>query len=126
MKTTIIMDKTAIAKLVKSQQQALEQTGAEILTRTINDAVIPFNIGTMQNEQTFVDNSQSKQGLIGIVTDTPYAMRMYMHPEYNFQTVNNANARGEWWYPFISGAKKEEPNKIFRQLLKLYGQRYIK
>lgn len=32
-----------------------------------------------------------------IVWNTPYAHRLYHHPEFNFSTDKNSNARGKWF-----------------------------
>ena len=90
------------------------------LTRTelITKQYIPFDSGNLQNEGTFVDSSELKDGKISIVSSTPYARRLYFHPEYNFQTVNNPNAQGEWFEPFISGADKDFITDTFKKLFK--------
>ena len=46
-------------------------------TRTI------YQGGTLQNESTFVDYSNSSKGTVTLVSSTPYARRLYYHPEYN-------------------------------------------
>lgn len=37
----------------------------------------------------------------------PYARRLYYHPEYNFQTVNNPNAQGRWLDHWLPGGQHE-------------------
>lgn len=119
------MNGKALRDLYVHQADALAQTGAELRRRIINDAVIPFDTGTMQNESTYVRDDDAKKGVVTIVTDTRYAMRLYMHPEYNFNKMNNANARGEWWEPYLKGTKRKEPKEIFEALLRINGRRYI-
>lgn len=41
------------------------------------------------------------------IGDTPYARRLYFHPEYNFQKVNNPNAQGLWAEPWLPGGDRE-------------------
>jgi hypothetical protein len=36
------------------------------------------------------------------VSTTPYARRLYFHPEYNFRKSNNANAGGKWFEGFLN------------------------
>ena len=36
------------------------------------------------------------------MSDTPYARRLYFHPEYNFKRGNNANAGGKWFDSFLN------------------------
>ena len=59
-----------------------------------------------------------KNGKVSLITSTPYARRMYFHPEYNFQTKENANARGNWYEPWISGKDKDFCSKAFSQFYK--------
>ncbi len=42
-----------------------------------------------------------------LTTDAPQARRLYYHPEYNFQTVNNPNAGGLWLEPWQPGGRRE-------------------
>ena len=41
-------------------------------------------------------------------TDGPQARRLYFHPEYNFQKVNNPNAGAGWFDPYTKGGSKED------------------
>ena len=73
-----------IKQLTQAQVTALEQT-AELLHEEVEQAqVFPFATGNLQNESTFVDDSDSKNGKVSIVSSTPYARRLYFHPEYHF------------------------------------------
>lgn len=39
--------------------------------------------------------------------NAPYARRLYFHPEYNFQKVNNPNAQGKWLKPWLPSGESE-------------------
>jgi len=80
-----------------------------------NEGAMPFETGNLQNESTHVDDSQVKQGVVKIVSDTPYARRLYHHPEYSFNRSKNASAGGQWWEPYLSGSKRKLPAKLFKQ-----------
>lgn len=96
----------ALVKQIKEDAIiALKMTGDYILDDVVEKQVIPFDKGTLQNEGTFVDKSNSKQGTVSIVSSTPYARRLYFHPEYNFQTVNNPNAKGLWFDDWLEDGK---------------------
>ena len=92
----VAINRNAINALKKNAIAALEMTGDYILDSVVEAQVMPFDKGTLQNESTFVDKKKSSQGNVRIVSSTPYARRLYFHPEYNFQTVNNPNAKGKW------------------------------
>lgn len=72
--------------------------------------------GTLQNESTFVDNSDSSSGRVRIISSTPYARRLYFHPEYHFDKEENPNAQGRWYEPWINGKEKEFCQKTFAEL----------
>lgn len=110
-----------IRQLEKAQVQALEQTAEALHTEVVQAQVFPFQTGNLQNESTFVDYSNSSQGEVSLISSTPYARRLYFHPEFHFDKTENPNAKGKWykdWEPggrksnFAAGAYKE----IYRRL----------
>lgn len=107
-----------IKRLDKATTTALEKTIDALHTEVVQAQVMPFDTGNMQNNSTFSDYSKSKEGKVSLITSTPYARRMYFHPEYNFQTKENAHARGNWYEPWISGKEKEFCKKAFTQFYK--------
>ena len=83
-----------------AQYEALAQTGDATLTELRDRGVMPFDTGNLQNDSTFVDDSE--KGRVSIVSSTPYARRLYFHPEYNFRRGNNASAGGKWFDSFLN------------------------
>ena len=81
-----------------AQYEALAQTGDATLTELRDRGVMPFDTGNLQNDSTFVDDSE--KGRVSIVSSTPYARRLYFHPEYNFRRGNNSRAGGKWFDSF--------------------------
>lgn len=112
-KSTIKINFPKIKQLDRSTVTALEETIEALKTEVINAQVMPFDTGNMQNNSTFTDISNSKKGSVSLITSTPYARRMYYHPEYNFQTKENAHAQGNWLEPWISGKNKNFVGKAF-------------
>lgn len=96
-----------VKQLDKAKQQALEQTGDALLTQVKNTQVMPFDTGNLQNENTFVDYAQSRNGTVKIVSSTPYARRLYFHPEYNFSREENIAAGGKWFSPWLEGGTRQ-------------------
>lgn len=107
-----------IRQLNNATVTSLEKTIDALHTEVIQAQVMPFNTGNMQNDNTFPDYSKSKQGKVSLITSTPYSRRMYFHPEYNFQTKENANARGNWYEPWISGKEKDFCKNTFSKFYK--------
>lgn len=121
MKTVVSKVKLNVPKikqLDRASITALEKTLSALHTEVVNAQVMPFDTGNMQNVNTFEDYSNSRRGKVSLNTSTPYARRMYFHPEYNFQTKENANARGNWYEPWISGKEKDFCSKAFSQFYK--------
>lgn len=106
--STIRMNFPKIRQLTQAQITALEKTAEALHTEVVQSQVFPFQTGNLQNESTFVDNSNSKHGKATISSSTPYARRLYFHPEYKFHTDENPHARGEWYEDWLPGGKKSE------------------
>lgn len=108
----------AVRQVEQAVETALEQTAQAVITDVVDEQVMPMDTGTLQNSSTFVETSESSTGVVGIISDTPYARRLYYHPEYNFRTSENKNAGGKWFQPWIDGDKKEFAADAFAKLLR--------
>lgn len=126
MKVTTKMNQAALSTLAKSQRQALEMTGQQVLGDLRDSQTMPFDTGNMQNDQTYMDDSKASQGQVSVVTDAPQARRLYFHPEYNFQTGKNPNAGAGWFDTYIDGTKASKVKQWFKQFMKRNGGGYVK
>ncbi len=108
----------AVRQVEQAVATALEQTAQAVITDVVDEQVMPMDTGTLQNSSTFVETSESSTGVVGIISDTPYARRLYYHPEYNFRTSENKNAGGKWFQPWIDGDKKDFAADAFAKLLR--------
>lgn len=108
----------AVRQVEQAVATALEQTAQAVITDVVDEQVMPMDTGTLQNGSTFVETSESSTGVVGIISDTPYARRLYYHPEYNFRTSENKNAGGKWFQPWIDGDKKDFAADVFAKLLR--------
>ena len=86
--------------LDNAQYEALAMTADATLTELRDRQTMPFDTGNLQNDSTFVDDSQRDK--VSIVSSTPYARRLYFHPEYNYRRGNNASAGGKWFESFLN------------------------
>ena len=86
--------------LDNAQYEALAMTADATLTELRDRQTMPFDTGNLQNDSTFVDDSQRDK--VSIVSSTPYARRLYFHPEYNFRRGNNGSAGGKWFDSFLN------------------------
>lgn len=98
--------------------QSLVETADAVKGDLQRSQTMPFDTGKLQNRSTFVDDSKKNSGKVSIVSDTPYARRLYMHPEYNFRKDKNKNAGGEWFESYINGNKKDFTKKKFAKIMK--------
>ena len=119
--STVKIYKSKIKLLTDAQIKALEKTGEALHNEVVQAQVMPRDTGNLQNTNTFVDYSDSKNGSVSIVSSTPYARRLYFHPEYNFSTVENPNAQGKWFEPWISGPEKDFCKKAYGIFYKQLG-----
>lgn len=107
-KSTVRIDAGKLKRIAKAQVSALEKTAEALHTEIVQAQVMPRDTGALQNESTFVDYSRTNRGSASIVSSTPYARRLYYHPEYDFSTDENPNARGKWFEPWMKGGEHED------------------
>lgn len=115
----IKIDAAAVDRLMGAAAKAAHGTIEALKTEVVAAQVMPFDTGDMQNNQTDTDlQVDGNQIRAHLTTGSPQARRLYYHPEYHFQTVNNANAQGEWLEPWLYGEEKGFVEETFGKLLK--------
>lgn len=121
-KSSVTLNFPRIRQLTQAAITALEQTGEALHTEVVQAQVMPFDTGHLEEDATFVDYSDSADGIARIVSSTPYARRLYYHPEYNFQTDENPFAGGEWFEPWLPGGVNQDFAKdAFKRFYKKAG-----
>lgn len=126
----IVWDKSGLKHIDDAMARALAISG-KVLQDDIREAqVIPRMDGALSGEGFTVNTSTAKRGFIRFSFDTPYARRLYFHPEYNFHHEpwvdsqgrnhdGNPNAQGEWMKLWFKGGKYEDrPAEILADILK--------
>lgn len=97
------------------------ETMRQIQADLVNSQTIPFDTGTLQRTH-FIEYWKEGNKTVRVLStsrDVPYARRLYYHPEYNFQKVNNANAGGLWFRPYEEGGAKENMMQdIYMKIMK--------
>ena len=96
----IELNYSVLNMLDNAQYEALAMTADATLTELRDRQTMPFDTGNLQNDSTFVDDSQRDK--VSIVSSTPYARRLYFHPEYNYRRGDNASAGGKWFESFLN------------------------
>nr|DAH89201.1 MAG TPA: Minor capsid protein [Caudoviricetes sp.] len=100
----------ALAALEEAVKAAALTAMEAVRTEVTNAQVVPFDNGDLQGSMSVEplhENGAAGARLITGGSDSPQARRLYFHPEYNFQTGNNPNARGEWLEPWLPGGEHE-------------------
>ena len=122
-KSTVKMKMPRIKQLSQASVRALEMAAEALLhTEGVEAQVFPFDTGNLQNESTFVDISESEKGKVTLVSNTPYARRLYYHPEFHFKKSENPNACGEWYEDWLPGGSKADfAPKTYKKFFKKLG-----
>lgn len=82
------INKGKLQQISTNAEKALIMTAEALKTDLYQSQTMPFRTGNLQNDNTFVDDKKIKTGIVKIVSDTPYARKLYFHPEYNFYRGN--------------------------------------
>ena len=121
-KSTVKLNMPRIRQLTEAAISALEMTAEALHTEVLQAQIMPFDTGHLEEDATFVDYSQSDRGKVTIVNATPYARRLYYHPEFHFQKDENPFAGGEWYKPWLEGGLYEDfAQKAFKKFYKKVG-----
>lgn len=121
-KVTVKLDNAKISRLQQASKQAFEMTVEAVLSDIKTSAVVPKEHSTLE-DSGFVEINDM---VASIIFDTPYARRLYWHPEYNFRRDKNANAGGKWMQPYIDGDKKNFVIETYMKFLKQFSKGLVK
>ena len=86
-----------IRRLTNAVTLSAEQAAEAVKSDIDASQTVPKNTGELERSG-FVRVSKSRYQ---IIYDTPYARRLYWHPEYNFRKDKNPNAGGLWMQSYI-------------------------
>lgn len=121
-KANLKLNPQAIKKIEDAAIKALPLTMEAMKTEINNMQVVPKETGNL--EESAKTGVEGNKGYISY--NTPYARRLYYHPEYNFRQDKNANAQGRWMDSFIYGLKKDWLAKAYGEFLKRLSGGVIK
>lgn len=129
MKVTSKVFKDQIKHIDDKAFLTLIETADALHSDVVQSQTMPFDTGALQNrgggvnahgdkvEGTNLDiDTRSK--VVRVVSEAPYARRLYFHPEYNFSKDGNPNAGGLWFDPYVNGSKKNFVPTTFAKLMK--------
>lgn len=125
-KATITINEAAIAKIVENQEKAMKILLDAIKTDVSQRQVVPFRDGLLKDSVSTGTMVQNGYTLGWIGWDTPYARRLYFHPEYNFRQGKHANAMGLWMTYYQYGPGHDWIIKSYATALKITAGGVIK
>lgn len=127
MNVSVKMNLNALRKLADAQIKALGLTAQQILDEERDLQFMPLDTANMQDDSTEVDISNIAIGKVSIVTNTPYAARIYFNPDnFNIHTDKNMNAHQEWWEDWISGSEQLRSFELYKEFFRANAGGYVK
>lgn len=112
----------AIKQLESAKKKAFDATVEAVLADIKTSGVVPKDTGALEDSgYTLIEDMVAY-----IIFDTPYARRLYWHPEFNFRTDKNVNAQGLWMQAYIDGEKNSFVKDTYGKFLKQFGGGLIK
>ncbi|MDU7086199.1 MAG: hypothetical protein E6342_00635 [Clostridium sp.] len=121
----IKLNNANIDRLIEAHLKALEMTVDATLSDIKTRQVVPKDTGDLE-DSSFIDVSEIKKAIVRIVFDTPYARRMYWHPEYNFRKDKNPNAQGKWMEAYLTGEKQQFIKDTYSKFFKMLSKGLVK
>ena len=118
-------------KVDQAMATALARSAYVLQDEIREEQVIPRMDGTLSGEAFGVNPKTAKRGYVTLNFNTPYARRLYYHPEYHFHKepwvdhggsrhVSNPQAQGEWMRHWLPGGKYQNRfAQIFKGILNL-------
>ncbi|WP_308779801.1 hypothetical protein [uncultured Clostridium sp.] len=126
-KVNIKLNNANINKLIEAHSKALEMTADAVLSDIKTSQVVPKDKGATGLEGSgFVDISEIKNFIVRVVFNTPYARRLYWHPEYNFRKDKNPNAQGKWMESYLTGENQQFIRDTYAKFLKMLSKGLVK
>lgn len=111
-----------IKRIEQAMAKALPETMEAVKTEVNNMQIVPKDTGNL--EMSAKTGVEKNKGYLSY--NTPYARRLYFHPEYNFRTDKNPNAQGRWLDTFIHGPKRQWLVQTFAELMRRHSQGVIR
>ena len=124
-KVTVKLDNDKLDNITEAHIKSLEMATESLKTDIITSAVVPKDTGELERS-CFVNLDNVDEGVTHISFDTPYARRLYWHPEYNFRTDKNTDAQGKWMDAYINGDKDDFIKNAYSRFLKMNSKGVIK
>ena len=97
------IDQQAVNALLSAVQPALEQTAEALYEEVLDAGVIPDDTGELR-DSGHIEVFGGTDNAVAIVSDAPYAGRLYFHPELDFHAPG---AKAFWYEDWLPGGSRE-------------------
>ena len=117
--TVRVRIRDAVFREYREQQiKALEAAARAAYEDLKDSGTMPYDKGDLQDGFTYLDITRKAEGRVDLVSDRPYAARLYFHPEYHYQTGHNPDAGGRWFETYITGEKRDMMREYYADELR--------
>ena len=107
-----------VQQLTQAAVTSLEQTAEALHTEVVQAQVVPRDTGRLQGEAFFLDRTESRNGKVSLVHSTPYARKLYFHPEYKFKKTETYECEKESGW--MIGCREEKRKHLPETHSKIY------
>lgn len=104
---TFEMNDEWLARFEKAALAALDKTAEALKSDLVLSGTMPKDTGALEGPATTVNRKWLPDGLILLASSTPYARKLFWHPEYNFRQDKNPKAGGRWFDVYLKGYARE-------------------
>lgn len=111
---SVKLDPGKLKEIQEAIEPSIQQAVAAVKSDIVSSQVVPKETGELERSVFMKKKSRSKYR---IIYDTPYARRLYWHPEFDFRKDKNQNAKGLWLQEYIDGGKKDLFKTAFKARL---------
>ena len=96
----------ALQSIKQAGQEAAYDTSMDVVDDLTLSGKVPKDTGTLETSGNGSNHFGNRVGA-QVSYNTPYARRLYFHPEYNFRKDKNRNAQGRWMDAYLKAGADE-------------------
>lgn len=115
MANKILIKSSANLRIMIAQRRALLATADQIVGDVNSNQTVPKDTGALEDSVMIKSDLSGKR--VRISYNTPYARRLYFHPELNFNRALNINAGAGWLDTYKDGSGNEWVISTFSKML---------
>jgi hypothetical protein len=95
-----------------------------VRNKLVYERRLPYRWGRLQESTRPDARTFQSQGIVLLLTNVPYAERLYYTPGLNFTKYYNERAAGRWFDRFVTGVDRHFIEQKFAERVKSLLNRY--